>query len=85
VRCKGKPRLKNNCYNTCPVEKETRTEMVLHVMRPNMNHDERERVHERQYEEGIGDPSVEHLKLLVRDTGDQSDPIRLGCCGTIQI
>jgi hypothetical protein len=83
VRCKGKPRLQDNCYNTSPVEKEIRTEMRLHIMRPNMEHDEGERVQERQGEEGVSYPSVEHLKLLVRDTGEQCDPIRLGCCGTI--
>lgn len=53
--------------------------MVLHIMPPNMVHDEGERVQERKNKEGIRNPSVEDLKPLVRDSRKQRDPVRLSC------
>lgn len=54
--------------------------MRLHVVPPNVVHDEWKCVQERKEKEGIGDPSVEDLKSLVGNSGQQCDPIRL-CCG----
>lgn len=39
--------------------------------------DKRESMHECKEEEGIRDPSVEHLELLVRNSYEERDPVRL--------
>jgi hypothetical protein len=56
--------------------------MRLHVMPPNVVHNEWERVQKGQDKEGIGDPSVEYLKSLVRHSCEQCDPVRLTRCCT---
>lgn len=42
-----------------------------------MINDEGERMNERKNEEGVGDPSVEYLQPLVRNAGEERDPVRL--------
>jgi hypothetical protein len=44
--------------------------MLLHIVPVDMVYNERERVHERQDEEDIGDPSVEDLESLMRNSCD---------------
>lgn len=60
--------------------------MILHVMPPNVVHNEWECVQERKDKEGVRDPSVEDLKLLVRNSSEQCDPVRLtrSCTGQCQ-
>ena len=77
MRCKCKPRLEDQCNDAGPVEDKIRSEVVLHVMPPDVVHNEWECVQERKDKEGIGNPSVEDLKSLVRDSRKQCDPVRL--------
>jgi len=79
VRSKGKPRLENESDNTGPVENETRFKSGFHIMPTDVVYDERERMEKRKDEEGVRAPAVEHLQPLVRDAGEQCDPVRLGC------
>lgn len=81
MRCQGKPRLKYQRNDTGPVEYEARGEVLLHVMPPNMVHNKRESVHEREDKEGVRNPPVENLKFLMRNSREQGDPIGLagGC------
>nr|POE75610.1 hypothetical protein CFP56_53722 [Quercus suber] len=50
-----------------------------HVVIPDMPDDERKGVHQRKHHEGVCNPSMEHLKLLMRHSGDQRDPVRFAC------
>jgi hypothetical protein len=83
VRSNGQPGLENERNDAGPVEYEIGSEMGLHVMRPNVEHNEWECMQERKDKEGIGNPSVENLKSLVRNSREQCDPVRLtgGCTG----
>lgn len=57
--------------------------MMLHIMPSYVVHNERKGVQQCEDKEGIGNPSVEDLKFLVRDSCEQCDPIRLtrSCTG----
>lgn len=46
-------------------------------MEPDVVDDEWEGVHERKEEEGISGPSVEHLELLMGNSCEKRDPVRL--------
>ena len=83
----GEPRLENKCDDAGPVEYKIRGEVFLHVMPPNVVHNEWECVQERKDEKGIGYPSVEDLKSLMRNSREQCDPVRLGrgCTDTVSI
>lgn len=67
VRSKGKPGLDKECNDASPIEYKIFCKMLLHIMPPNMKHNEWKCVQEREDKEGIGDPSMEDLKSLVRN------------------
>lgn len=78
MRRKGKPGLENQGNDAGPVEDKIRSEMVLHVMPPNVVHNKWKCMQERKDKEGIGNPSVENLKSFMRNSCEQCDPVRLG-------
>lgn len=79
MRSKGEPCLKDQRNDAGPVKYEIGRKMVLHVMELDMIYDEWECVHESKDKKSIGNPSVEDLESLVRDSRQQCDPIRLAC------
>jgi hypothetical protein len=83
VRRKGQPRLEDQCDDAGPVEEEIASELFFHVMPTNVVHDEGECMQERQDKESVGNPSVENLKSLVRNSREKRDPVCLtrGCTG----
>lgn len=60
--------------------------MMLHVMPPDVVYNEWECVQERKDKKGVGNPSMEDLKPLVRNSGEQCNPISLArsCAGYCQ-
>lgn len=79
---KGKPRLKKECDNAGPIEYKTRSKMRLHIMPPNVVHNEWKGMQERKDKKGIGYPSVKDLESLIRNSGKQCNPICLARSGT---
>ena len=78
VGCKGKPSLENQRNNASPVKySAVHRHFHDHIMEPDVKDDEWESVHERKEEEGIGDPSVEQLQLLMRNSREERNPVRL--------
>ena len=70
-RRKGKPGLRNEGNDSSPVKENiTFRNLFHHVMKPDVVHNEWERVHERKEEKGIGDPSVENLQFLVGNSSE---------------
>jgi hypothetical protein len=59
--------------------------MGLHVMPPNVVHNEWEGVQKREDKKGIGNPSVKDLKSFVRDSREKCNPVRLSrrCTGKV--
>lgn len=84
MRCKSKPGLEDEGDNACPVEEEAHLHFHHHVMKSYMVDDKRKGVHQCKNEKGIGDPSVKHLELLMRNTGKKCDPARLRGSRTVQ-
>ena len=82
MRHERKPSLEDQRDNACPVEEQTRGEMLFHIMPVDVVHNERKRVQEGENEKSVRDPSVEDLKSLMGDASEQSDPVRLACCCT---
>lgn len=79
MRRKSEPCLKNQRNDAGPVKYKIGRKMVLHVLKPDVVYDEWECVHESKDKKGIGNPSVEDLEFLVRNSCQQCDPIRLAC------
>ena len=84
MRCESKPGLEDKCNNACPVEEEAHLYLHHHVVKSDMVDDERKGVHERKNKKGVGDPSVKHLKLLMRNPSQKGDPTCLCGSGTIK-
>lgn len=68
MRHERKPRLEDQGNDTRPVKDQTRCEVAFHIPHMDMLHNKGERVYEREDKEGIRDPSVEDLQLLVGDS-----------------
>lgn len=78
--CKGEPRLKYQGANTSPVfENIAHIELIHHVVVSDVPDNEREGMHQCQNKEGIRDPAMEDLKLLVSNSCYQRDPICFAC------
>ena len=74
-RRKGKPALNEKCDNAGPVfEDVTDRDFVDHIMVSNVPNNKRECMHQRKKHEGICDPPMKDLQLLMCDSGGQSDP-----------
>lgn len=80
VGCKSKPSLQDDGYDACPIKYQTHLKLHDHIAKSDVKDDEGKRVHKCEEEKSVGYPSVEHLELLVRDTREKCDPVRLGCC-----
>lgn len=80
TRRKSEPGLEHNSDNAGPVFKYvTDGDVVNHVMVSDVPNDERECMHKRQDHEGVCDPPMKHLELLMGHSCHQGDPIRLAC------
>ena len=80
VRRKREPGLENERDDTSPVEQCVHHgDLHDHIVPSNVVHDERKSVHEGEHKEGVCGPSMEDLYLLMRDSGDEGDPVCLAC------
>lgn len=77
---KGKPSLQNDGYDAGPVKYQAHFKLHDHIVKPDVKDNKGKRMHKREEEKGVGYPSVEHLELLVRDTREECDPVRLSRC-----
>lgn len=77
VGCKGKPGLEDEGHDACPVKDKTHLKLHYHVAKSDVIDNEGKCMHKGKDEKRIGYPSVEDLKLLVRDAREERDPVRL--------
>ena len=75
MRHESEPCLKNKSNYARPIEQQAFGKMGLHVIPMNVVYDKWECMKQGEDEKRIGDPSMEDLEPLMRNTGDQGDPV----------
>jgi len=74
VRSKCKPRLEDESNDASPVEYKAGRKVFFHIMPSNVINNERESVQKRENKKSIRYPSMEDLKLFVRNSSEERDP-----------
>lgn len=80
MRRKSKPSLQNDGYDAGPVKYQAHLKLHDHIVKSYVKDDKGKRMHKCEEEKSVRYPSMEYLELLVRDTREECDPVRLGRC-----